>query len=532
SEAAQRRGTNLAAERQQFLLQRVLARVFTTNPDGWLLKGGQAMLARWPDARSTGDIDLVGAPDSTRATRVADYTRALQRDLGDHLTFKQIGDSPLLPDGTGARLTHLAYLGDKKYGTVQVDLLPRNGRPTFAGPELVPFPEHIMSTGVAGENPQLRLISLTDSLAHKISGMYTHGKKTAETKCADCLPLAGGMWCCRSGNRVQDLVDTAMIATRWSGDAEAFQTFLRGEFSRRITEGEPLRVPNKFLISNPEWIARYQEYAAATPGLPFRTFREANPVVSTFLDPLLNRARTASGTWDPTALRWTGSDSPSPARPARTTPVLVHRVLVVAHASGREARRGGLPVASGELTKALAELPGVEVTLLTIGETESHGRATVVSVPADRSFPSARTQLRDLARIGRPESFPGMPPVNSDFFNVVIGHSRFSGTEAMNIRNLWYPSARLVHVMHMPVERYGEIQGWPERGRSYAENEAKVVRDAELVVGVGPLLVDVGHPMADGAYPMPSFHEMISGVELLGRVDGPPPGKTFNLLFS
>jgi hypothetical protein len=35
----------------RFYLDRLLARIFHANPDAWLLKGGQALLVRYPDAR-------------------------------------------------------------------------------------------------------------------------------------------------------------------------------------------------------------------------------------------------------------------------------------------------------------------------------------------------------------------------------------------------------------------------------------------------------------------------------------------------
>lgn len=42
----------------RFYFQRLLARVFHRDPDGWLLKGGQALLVRYPAARHSRDIDL------------------------------------------------------------------------------------------------------------------------------------------------------------------------------------------------------------------------------------------------------------------------------------------------------------------------------------------------------------------------------------------------------------------------------------------------------------------------------------------
>ncbi|MFK4085297.1 glycosyltransferase family 4 protein [Kribbella sp. NPDC020789] len=532
-ETAQRRGTTPQEELQQFVLQRVMARQFAANPEDWMIKGGQTLLARWPDGRSTSDIDMVGMPGASRQTMVDNYTGALAQDFGDHLTFQLEYDGEL-QHGRGARLKHRAYCGGREVGEVSVDLAPPRDRPMWAEPELIQFPEQIMSTGVQGENPRLRVISLTDTLAHKVSGMYTQGVKTEQTKCNDCLPRSQGQWACQSGDlpyRVQDMVDVMMIATNREWDAGTVQAMLHEEFSWRITQGEPLRVPNQFYVPNPTWTEGFAKYAAATPGLPFKTIDEARPVAKAFLDPLLDRTKVATGTWDPQAMQWVGQTTAVEGAGAGiAAEVPKQRVLVVAHASGRSAGLGGLPVASGDLTKAMAGLENAEVTLLTVGETEEHGDAKIVSITPDER--SARVQLLDIATNGSPDQIPGMPPINSDSFDVVVGHARFSGYQAMLIRNRWYPQAQLAHVMHMPSKEYGEVQGQAARGIESHRIESAVVQNADLVVGVGPLLTDVGAEMADGARIPPSFHQLVPGVETLGEVGDPPAGEKFNMLFS
>ncbi|WP_203924721.1 glycosyltransferase family 4 protein, partial [Rugosimonospora africana] len=538
-EFADRRGTTVEAERQQFVLQRVMARIFTSHPDAWMIKGGQTLLARWADGRATSDIDLVGRdpnhldPDErimappTREEMVARYTEALNLDLGDHLTFELTYDGDL-QHGLGARLKHTALLDGRVVGEVSVDLAPPRTRPMWEPPEMIDFPEHILSTGHPDESPQLRVISLTDTLAHKVSGMFTQGVKTEQTKCGDCLPRSQGLWSCQTGDlpyRVQDMVDTLMIATRGSFDAPTVQKMLHEEFSWRIEQGEPLRVPSKFYVPNPEWHEGFEKYASGTPGLPFEALREAVPAARAFLNPLLDRVNPATGTWDPERREWVGAEH---AVGDGSAPAARQRILVVAHASGRSAGLGGLPVASGEITKALAGLDNTEVTLLTIGETEPHGDARIITVPADPGR-TPRVQMLDLAR--KDEPVPELPPVNSDSYDVVIGHSGFSSSAAMEIRNRRYPSAALVDVLHMPMERYAEVQGNPERGLTAAKFEAVVIRNSDLTVGVGPLLTDHAMRLAVGSVRPPSFHELIPGVEVLGELGEPPSGDTLNLLF-
>lgn len=60
AKVAARGGTRTVQELlEQFYLARLLARVFLHDPTGWVLKGGQALLMRYPDARHSRDVDLV-----------------------------------------------------------------------------------------------------------------------------------------------------------------------------------------------------------------------------------------------------------------------------------------------------------------------------------------------------------------------------------------------------------------------------------------------------------------------------------------
>ena len=55
-----------------FYFNRLAARVFTLDPDGWLIKGGQALLVRYRGAaRLSGDIDLQAAQPGLAPIRTA-----------------------------------------------------------------------------------------------------------------------------------------------------------------------------------------------------------------------------------------------------------------------------------------------------------------------------------------------------------------------------------------------------------------------------------------------------------------------------
>jgi hypothetical protein len=310
-EAAERRGTGTLDELQQFALQRALARIFAANPDDWMLKGGQSLLSRDPDGRASTDIDLVrmqGDPDPQ--AMADDYEAALALDFGDHLTFVKDSDVPIL-HGKARRMAHRVYQGDQEIMLLSVDLAPPRTRPVWKAPDSIPFPEHIVSTGHPDENPSVRVISYEDTLAHKVSGMYTHGIRTLQTRCLDCISRGKGLFSCKSGDlpyRCQDLVDVLMIVMRTSWDGPATHAMLHAEFQWRKEQGENLIVPEHFEIPNGEWFRKFDEYARSTPGLPFNSLSEALPLARAFLEPMLNPDPPPPGTWDPGLRRWVAAD--------------------------------------------------------------------------------------------------------------------------------------------------------------------------------------------------------------------------------
>jgi hypothetical protein len=299
------RGTAPRDELQQWAIQRVLARFFTENPDDWVLKGGQSMLARYAGGRASTDLDFtritVAEPDSM----VADYERALQRDLGDYLTFVRESRTPLL-HGAGVRLTHVVSFGGRELMRIGVDLAPPRTRPVWQDAQVVPFPERAIGTGAPGERPNLRVISLADTLAHKVSGMFTYGRRTIETKCEECLPMNNGMFMCKEGDlptRAQDLADVLIIALSTPWDGPSTHAMLREEFGWRLEQGENLRVPDQFKVPNPAWGRSFARYAATTPGLPYKSVNEAVALARAFLDPLLAPEAPAAH-WDPHQRLW------------------------------------------------------------------------------------------------------------------------------------------------------------------------------------------------------------------------------------
>jgi glycosyltransferase involved in cell wall biosynthesis len=113
----------------------------------------------------------------------------------------------------------------------------------------------------------------------------------------------------------------------------------------------------------------------------------------------------------------------------------------------------------------------------------------------------------------------GLPPS----VDVVIGHSRFSGPAALQMRDERFPDARLVHVVHMVTDALGRVQGRPEFGLRNQAVEADLVAHSDLAVGVGPVLRAEVERLAAMTGSTPGFHELVPGVPFEGPV-APPPG--------
>ncbi|MFI7536808.1 nucleotidyl transferase AbiEii/AbiGii toxin family protein [Streptosporangium sp. NPDC049376] len=313
---AHRRGTGVLDELQQFTLQRALGRIFTANPDDWMLKGGQAMLSRNPGGRASSDIDLVRiSGDTDPEVMAAEYEAALARDHGDMLRFERVSKVPIL-HGKAVRMVHRVYCGDMEIMQLSVDIAPPRTRPVWKEPDLIAFPPQIMSTGHPDEAPAIRVISYEDTLAHKVSGIYTHGIRTLETRCLDCTARGGGLFSCKSGDlpyRCQDLVDVLMIILSSSWDGPATHAMLHAEFAWRLEQGENMKVPESFEIPNPDWFRKFDQYARTTPGLPYGGLAEAIPVAQAFLDPLLRPEAPPASRWDPQTRQWVETDGTTPA---------------------------------------------------------------------------------------------------------------------------------------------------------------------------------------------------------------------------
>jgi hypothetical protein len=268
-------GPSLSQLRRQFAYDRLLARLFTTGPQDWILKGGVSMIARLTSARHTADVDLVACADSAAAAFDALHAAAME-DLGDFFTFRFESPRALVQGVPGLRIPAEARLGPRIFERFGVDLVTGvviTGRPEEAEP--------LLQLSIAGlVRPRYRLYPLVDSIADKVMAIVeTHQGRTS--------------------TRFRDLVDLVLIAHSQQVRAdELAAAFLSERLRRGLPDFDELEIPDEEM-----WRTGYQAVARDVSSAAEKTLTNALPLVKSFVDPVL-AGTAADSEWDPAALVW------------------------------------------------------------------------------------------------------------------------------------------------------------------------------------------------------------------------------------
>ncbi|QIS17795.1 glycosyltransferase [Nocardia terpenica] len=181
--------------------------------------------------------------------------------------------------------------------------------------------------------------------------------------------------------------------------------------------------------------------------------------------------------------------------------------------------KGGVVAVNKNLAEGFADA-GHEV-IVRVGHeltgAEGDGRITVIGPREVDANVDARHQLTsDL------DTFP-------ENVDAVIGHSRFSGFAARDVREALYPQAKLVHVVHMVTDALARVQGLePGKGAERQGIERDLVSTSDISVGVGPTLAEEAGRLAEMGDGNPVIHELIPGVPFEEPVP-PPTGETRNV---
>lgn len=268
---------------RQFVFDRLLARLFSGTDAPWVLKGGNALLTRMPNAaRASLDLDLAsrGAQQPLEAL-LQGLEDAAGLDLGDHFRFVVVGrrehQGDTQPNVAGYQLTLDAYCGIRKIDTIKIDLV------TGALITGTPRPHARSSLSIDGLDPVIvTLYPIVDHVADKVCAIAErHGARS------------------RPSSRVRDLVDLVVIATTAAIDADGLWHAIELEWRHRALPDRPNFQPPT------EWRRNYPPLARTTPACSrHATFEEAVQLIGgDFLGPVL--AGQGSGrSWDPSRLAW------------------------------------------------------------------------------------------------------------------------------------------------------------------------------------------------------------------------------------
>ncbi len=277
---AEESGMELSALLRQFAYDRLLCRLFSAEPERWVLKGATAMLARLEGrARHTLDVDLYRRDGS-----LADAERALREtaavDLGDYFRFTLGAPRQMVQGADTVRISVVALLGATDFARFHVDLvagLSMTGVPASA-PPLVP----VELSGIS--HTAYRVYPIADHIADKVCALLERHPRPD-----------GGI---EQSTRYRDLADLVTFAHNASVDADELRRALRSEAGRRrLTLPDHLEVP-----SSSGWVTGYVRVARGAPGLEERNLKSAVASARRFIDPPL--AGTATGSWDPAAMAW------------------------------------------------------------------------------------------------------------------------------------------------------------------------------------------------------------------------------------
>lgn len=277
---AEERHIQLASLQRQFAYDRLLSRVFTANPDQWVLKGATAMLARiGPDARHTRDVDLLNREGDLR-----DAEQALRIAAGinfdDFFTFTLAPGRLLTENVRALRVPVDAHLGVKRFAEFHVDLVAEL---TMTGST------ESVSALVPVRIPGLRHASyivypLVDHIADKVCAIHeTHERTSGRSE---------------PSSRYRDLADIVVFARTADVEADELRAAFASEAARR-----GMALPRHIVVpADSNWSRGYARVARDAPRLSERDLEAAVTTARLFLDPVLEGS--ANGRWDHERLCW------------------------------------------------------------------------------------------------------------------------------------------------------------------------------------------------------------------------------------
>ncbi|MEU6986881.1 glycosyltransferase [Streptomyces sp. NPDC046324] len=207
-----------------------------------------------------------------------------------------------------------------------------------------------------------------------------------------------------------------------------------------------------------------------------------------------------------------------------------YNILVVSDNSGRG--YGGVEVFNQQMAEALARHHNVTLFTANPDMPQHEGIQRQVTTHPPEGV-KRRDWIEHLA--GQDPTAHGLEDPADQPYDIIIGHSRFSGPAAAAIRENWYQSARVVHFLHTSPERLPYFKGTSlEEAMQKAVEDSAVEREtmarADVAAGVGPLLSEASRQLSSEGAHIPHSHEVIPGTRIYDPVQHNPAPERLNLL--
>lgn len=258
----------------------VLSRLFSNDPQSWVLKGGTALIWRNTTARATRDLDLYHSATYDIDEAIA----ALRTALGEVSTAPEDVHLVIRDEETTT-----STQGNRQQAQVRVHLRSAAGMTLSTQPVKIDLVVGCRVTGdvdahpadglekvLRAEVPAIRLYPIVDHLADKVAAtLQTYPTHQGET-------LSG---------RVHDLIDIAHIAATETIDGTRLHTALESE---RLERGLPPY--EQGFQCPPAWATLYAKRKGSKGQAP-ASFDEALDLAKRLLDPAI-LGEAIGMTWD------------------------------------------------------------------------------------------------------------------------------------------------------------------------------------------------------------------------------------------
>jgi hypothetical protein len=263
--------------RRELAYRRFLARIFTAQPNQWVLKGGVALQFRLDPNRPSNDIDIAHlAHGADHAVAVRQLRIAAMSNLADGFVFTIGEPGPAQDEDRAITVLVTARIGSKEFTSFRVDMPPP--RDDIPNDTIV---TSVDALGIAAldEMPPLRLIALEQQVADKVCAMFElHGAAK------------------RPSERSRDLGDLAMLAAQCSFDGDLLHASIRAEEKRRQDGLLANGLPDRIELAR-EQLAQWPRTWRTQARDPQFSFDESLAITQRFLNPVLAGA-AAGQRWD------------------------------------------------------------------------------------------------------------------------------------------------------------------------------------------------------------------------------------------